>query len=540
MRESGALVGGAPPWAQLVGRRPFPVAPAGPPACSPGIRTLAVVSDSFPTRGGRRSAGPGKLGGARLRAGGGAWLSAAGGARREKFREGGPPAQTGRGSCRRPRALPSRPAAMSSGDGGSAGRDGAPRAAAALCGLYHEAGQRLRRLQDQLAARDALIARLRARLAALEGDAAPSLVDALLEQVARFREQLRQQEGGAAEAALRQEIERLSEQLEEKERETQQLMSQPEHEREKEVALLRRSVAEKERARAASDVLCRSLADETHQLRRTLAATAHMCQHLAKCLDERQRAQGNAGEKRPEPECTGGDASVQAVIEKLQEENRLLKQKVTHVEDLNAKWQRYDASRDEYVRGLHAQLRGLQSPIEPERSSPPELMRKEISRLNRQVEEKMNDCAEVRQELAAVRRARDAALERVQMLEQQILAYKDDFTSERADRERAQSRIHELEEKVASLQHQASWRQDSRDPGSCRIHPGSRIPKDLEANALQLVVPSDRRPGTGSQWLERPGATQRGQGDLQCPHCLQCFSDEQGEELFRHVAECCQ
>lgn len=77
-------------------------------------------------------------------------------------------------------------------------------------------------------------------------------------------------------------------------------MSQPEHEREKEVALLRQSVAEKERARAASDVLCRSLADETHQLRRTLAATAHMCQHLAKCLDERQRAQGASREKSPE------------------------------------------------------------------------------------------------------------------------------------------------------------------------------------------------------------------------------------------------
>ena len=93
---------------------------------------------------------------------------------------------------------------MSSGAAGSGGREGAPRAAATLCGLYHEAGQRLRRLQDELAARDALIERLRARLAALEGDAAPSLVDALLEQVARFREQLRQREGGAAEAALRQ------------------------------------------------------------------------------------------------------------------------------------------------------------------------------------------------------------------------------------------------------------------------------------------------------------------------------------------------
>lgn len=95
---------------------------------------------------------------------------------------------------------------MSSGDAGPGGREGAPRAAAALCGLYHEAGQQLRRLQEQLAARDALIERLRARLAALEGDAAPSLVDALLEQVARFREQLRQREGGAGavEAALRQ------------------------------------------------------------------------------------------------------------------------------------------------------------------------------------------------------------------------------------------------------------------------------------------------------------------------------------------------
>ncbi|KAF6372657.1 TNFAIP3 interacting protein 2 [Rhinolophus ferrumequinum] len=434
---------------------------------------------------------------------------------------------------------------MSSGDAVSGGREGAPRAAAALCGLYHEAGQRLRRLQDQLAARDALIERLRARLAALEGDAAPSLVDALLEQVARFREQLRQQEGGAVEAALRQEIERLSEQLEEKERETQRLMSQPGHEQEQEVAVLRRRVAEKERARAASDILCRSLADETHQLRRTLAATAHMCQHLARSLDELQRAQGAAGERNPEPEGTGGDASVRAAIEKLQEENRLLKQKLTHVEDLNAKWQCYDASRDEYVRGLHAQLRGLQAPHGPERPSAPELMRKEISRLNRQLEERVNDCAAARRELAALRTAQDAALERAQMLEQQILVYKDDFTSERADRERAQSRIQELEETVASLRRQVSRRQDCREPGSCRIPSGSKSPKYLEADALDFPVPGGQRPGAGSQWLEAPaeggcpGAARRVQGELQCPHCLQCFDDEQSEELLRHVAECC-
>uniref|UniRef100_A0A8C2RP09 CCHC NOA-type domain-containing protein n=1 Tax=Capra hircus TaxID=9925 RepID=A0A8C2RP09_CAPHI len=332
---------------------------------------------------------------------------------------------------------------MSSGDAESGGREGAPSAAAALCGLYHEAGQRLKRLQDQLAARDALIARLRARLAALEGDTAPSLVDALLEQVARFREQLIST------------LKRMT--LEEKEREAQRLLSQPGLEREKEVALLRRSVAEKERARAASHVLCRSLADETHQLRRTLAATAHMCQHLAKCLDERQGGQGAAGEQSPEPECADGDDSLHEVVAKLREENRVLRQKVTH-----------------------------------------------------------------------------------------ILAYKDDFTSERADRERAQSRIHELEKQVASLQRQVSRRQDSREPVSCRIHTGSRSPRYLETDASEPVAAGGRRPGTGPQWLDLPaeggcsGVTRRGQGDLQCPHCLRCFSDEQGEELFRHVAECCQ
>uniref|UniRef100_A0A2K6Q2J4 TNFAIP3-interacting protein 2 n=1 Tax=Rhinopithecus roxellana TaxID=61622 RepID=A0A2K6Q2J4_RHIRO len=352
------------------------------------------------------------------------------------------------------------------GDPGSGGWEGAQQAAAELCGLYYE---------DQLAACDSLIARLRARLTTLEGDTAQFLVDAVLEQVARR-------------------VERLTERLGVKE-EIQQLLSQPQHEREKEVVLMRRSMEEEKPARRASDVLCRSLANETHQLRRTLTSTPHMCQHLTKCLDERQHAQRNVGERKH----TGRDTSVQSVIE---EENRLLKQEVTHVEDLNAKWQRYDVSRDKYL------------------------------------EEKINDCAE----LAASRTAPDAALEWMQILEQQILAYKDDFMSERADRERAQGRNQELEEKVTSLLHQASWRQDPQEPDACWIHAGSKTAKYLATDAVELIAPGGWRPGTGSQKLEppaesgHPGTAQRGQGDLQCPHCLQCFR----KELLRHVAECCQ
>ncbi|XP_048220329.1 TNFAIP3-interacting protein 2 [Perognathus longimembris pacificus] len=401
-----------------------------------------------------------------------------------------------------------------SGGAGSAGPDGAPRAAATLCGLYHEAGERLRRLQDQLAARDALIARLRAQLAALGGDAAPSLVEALLEQVARGREQLRRREGGAGEAGLRQEIRGLRERLEARERELRELrelLSQPQHAREKELVLLRRRLEEAARAQATSRVLCRSLAAETHRLRRALAATTHVCQRLA----APQRAPGQAERKSPEPEPAGGGASSPSAIEELQEENRLLRWKVIQAEDLNAKWQRYDAGRDAHVRELHERLGGLRAPPAPE------LMRKEICRLHRQLEEEMKACGEARRERAA-------ALERAQRLERQILAYKEDLEWERADRERAQGRIRELEEEAASWLCPASPREDSGEPGPRRTRPQSGAARSPGADAPE--------PAAGRGPSPAPG----GQGELQCPRCLRRFGDERGEELLRHAAECCQ
>ncbi|XP_004715158.1 TNFAIP3-interacting protein 2 [Echinops telfairi] len=292
------------------------------------------------------------------------------------------------------------------------------------------------------------------------------------------------------------EISRLKESLQEKEREAQELTEA--------------ETAQQARARATSHVLCRSLAEEAHQLRRTLAATARMCQQLARCLEERQRVAGTETlEEEPGP--LGGDAVLQAEVEKLREENQHLKAKVTRVEDLNARWQRYDASRDKYVRGLQA----LGQP------DPPSAMhlRNEVARLSQQLQEALSQQAQAQRELVAAWGSRDAALERGQMLEQQLLVYKDDFSSERADRERAQGRIQELQDTVASLQDQISRRQDTWGPDLA-----------TEAPAQAVLLPSRPEPPTGP----------RGQGDLQCPHCLRHFSDEQGEELFKHVAECCQ
>lgn len=98
------------------------------------------------------------------------------------------------------------------------------------------------------------------------------------------------------------------------------------------------------------------------------------------------------------------------------------------VEDLNAKWQKYDASRDEYVKRLHLQLKEMKSQLEQHHSGTPaqrnsDLMHKEIFRLNKLLEEKMNECVKTKRELEDVKKASEGDNERIQMLEQQVIKF---------------------------------------------------------------------------------------------------------------------
>ncbi|NXS06256.1 TNIP2 protein, partial [Neodrepanis coruscans] len=138
------------------------------------------------------------------------------------------------------------------------------------------------------------------------------------------------------------EVQKLNQQLEEKNGEIQQMINQPPYEKEREILRLQKTLAEKEKAQATSDVLCRSLTDETHQLQRKLASTAEMCQHLAKCLEEKQRKEkGNSDDQIPTERSNqvflqllrllDNETSLQTLICNLQDENRMLKQKVAHV-----------------------------------------------------------------------------------------------------------------------------------------------------------------------------------------------------------------
>ncbi|XP_068005707.1 TNFAIP3-interacting protein 2 isoform X1 [Melanerpes formicivorus] len=443
----------------------------------------------------------------------------------------------------------------------------------ALCTLYHESAQQLKQLQLQLAAKEATIQELRGSLArqqqagseagAAGAEPARSLVESLLEQLGQAREHLRDSERLSAKRveALSQEVQKLNQQLEEKNGEIQQMINQPPYEKEREILKLQKSLAEREKAQATSDVLCRSLADEAHQLQRKLASTAEMCQHLAKCLEDKQRREkGNSDDQiateRSNP-LLESETSLQALICNLQDENRMLRQKVAHVEDLNAKWQRYDASRDEYVKRLHLQLKEMKSRLEQQHGvtsaqTNSDLMHKEIFRLNKLLEEKIKECIKTKRELEDMKKTSEGDTERIQMLEQQVLVYKDDFTSERSDRERAQSKIQELQAEVACLQHQLARRQDTRDTSShFRGHTGNQNHMYPQTNVEHLRGNSPgqtglRRTSSQSEQASPPvdngnsGSEGRAQGELRCPHCMRFFSDELSDEFLKHVTECCQ
>lgn len=444
-----------------------------------------------------------------------------------------------------------------------------------LCTFYHEARQQLGSLRVQLSVKDKVIEGLRrAGHEAPElgqelhpGGTSPSLVEGLLEQLNAAKEHLREAEGASAHnmEALSQEVQKLRQQLDEKDRHLQQVASWPQREKEVEILRLQRIVADKEKVQATSEVLCRSLADETYQLRRKLAATAEMCQQLVICLEEKKGIDrdpsNDPAHKEQSAKLQFSDSEVarlQASISKLQEENRTLKQKVIYVEDLNAKWQKYDASREVYVKGLHLQLKGLKPQEDPLKVAAPtpanaELLQKEILRLNRLLEEKMKEQLRLKRDIEEVMKARVEDSERMQILEQQVFVYKDDFTSERADRERAQSKIQELLEEISRLKHLLARPQDSRDrAGTVRLQIGNNNHMRIERDSSEVLLRTSQDPlglrsqGTPAQQVGAALVSGTSEpercrhGDLQCPHCLRLFGDEHSEEFLRHISDCCQ
>ncbi|KAL1023488.1 hypothetical protein UPYG_G00041400 [Umbra pygmaea] len=464
--------------------------------------------------------------------------------------------------------------------------------------FYHETQLEIESLSKKVCKRDNVIADLKARLGKYENTCinvegydpvvigpSKSLLESLCKEICKLKQRWKDTEINAAQQAelLQQQIQRLQQQLREKERELESVTCRPDHEKDQEIQRLHLALTERDRVQATRAVLCTSLAEEADQLRGQLGATVRVCQKL---LGQLERAKNGGETVRDEVEMPQKSKEmldfseaghVDSLLSKLQEENHLLKQRVTYVEGLNSKWQKYDLSREEYVRGLCQRLKesgvltaasspalGVGPRVGPGPIQEPGnrrglmpvlgsanvgLLQQEIVRLNGLLEEKMRDARRLGRELEESRRIDQ---ERIQTLEQQVLIYTDDFKSERRDRERAQGRIQDLQEEVSRLQQQLNTQAQSpaRDAApTCRV--GHRISPHAHPDSAEPLLrnsadpPAARRQSCNSAGASAaalsPGLAWTGRqssSELQCPRCLTTYDDAHAVEYLNHCEEC--
>ncbi|XP_035493910.1 TNFAIP3-interacting protein 2 isoform X1 [Scophthalmus maximus] len=445
------------------------------------------------------------------------------------------------------------------------------RGASTLNTLYHETRQETELLHRQVRVKDNIIADLKARLGRYErvyvsaGDGVGSVAlgpsRSLLESLCAEMCKLKQRRSDAQLRAsrLEEEIQRLSVQLREKELELESVRCQPEHEKEREIQRLRSALEERERAEATRAVLCTSLVEEADQLRGQLGTTVKVCQELLARLEKEKEGGGGdvvvevAAQQQKAKTAESSDVSgVNAQVLQLQEENKQLKQRVAYVQGLNSQWQKYDSSREDYIRGLCQRLKEStgQGLLPGLGSVTTGLLHQEISRLNGLLEGKMSECARLGIEVEEIRRHDQ---ERIQTLEQQVLIYTEDFKSERTDRERAQGHIQDLKEQVYQLKQQLHKQQgatrETRDVvPMCRVHIGHRISsrrhKDNTEHLLRTTAETQQQPVAAA--AEAAATTPSpawsdillGLSELQCPRCQAKFSDTDTAEYLKHWEEC--
>ncbi|XP_026160188.1 TNFAIP3-interacting protein 2 isoform X1 [Mastacembelus armatus] len=419
--------------------------------------------------------------------------------------------------------------------------------------LYHETRQEIDLLNKQICVKDNIIADLKTRLGRYEGlrlmvgdnesvDFGPS--KSLLESLCKEIYKLKQKRNDLEFKASRQEeeVQKLNTQLREKELELERVRCEPGHEKDQEIQRLRSALEDKELSEATRTVLCTSLAEEADQLRSQLGATVKVCQELLARLEKKKKGEGEveevAQQQQTKDTTESSDMfSANAKICQLQEENKQLKQRVAYVQGLNSQWQKYDSTREDYIRGLCQQLKEINGPG----SVSPGLLYQEITRLNGSLKEKMSECARLAREQEEMKRQDQ---EKIQTLEQQVLIYAEDFKSERSDRERAQGQIQDLKEQIYQLKQlhkQQGTSRESRDVPTCRGHIGHRLSsrrhKDSAAHLMRTTAdtqqPAAALATSNPAWDEFLGLS-----ELQCPRCHAKFSDTESAEYLNHWEEC--
>ncbi|KAJ8281035.1 hypothetical protein GJAV_G00062640 [Gymnothorax javanicus] len=303
------------------------------------------------------------------------------------------------------------------------------------------------------------------------------------------------------------------------------------------------------------NLVCNSTDEKPEdELKGQLGAMITVCHKLRKRLEKKRQGDGPIWKDTHElmfRELTDSTkaAHLLTLVFKLREENSELMERIEYVQNLNSKWQKYDLSREEYVKGLCQKLKeskpltglgaGVVAGVGNEHVSTA-LLQQEIARLNHILDEKMKDCDRLSTEL---HNSRKQDQERIQTLEQQVLIYTEDFMAERADRERAQSKVQNLQEEVLHLKMKLRKKQERRDPAAaCWVHIGHRMSAHMQVETAEKLVATADQPGLqqSSRHLAIVRPRHRAIAELQCPRCFIPYDDDHmtHEDYLKHCEEC--
>ncbi|XP_038046045.1 TNFAIP3-interacting protein 2-like isoform X2 [Patiria miniata] len=338
--------------------------------------------------------------------------------------------------------------------------------------------------------------------------------------------------------------------------------------------------------------MCRVLTSETKKLQAELAASQlqleSSCKELADWKEKAQNLdtkvlnvslQKMAFHKESNLSVADQLKIAEGQVEQLEKESSRLTDQLREVIGMNTRWQRYNEQRETHVlkltktnqhqqskitvleqqkRDLEQTINGLNVMLQKLKEEQRKNTDAAILALEHQVSRREDRISEMAEELSALKmylqsnedatetRQRPEDRERIQILEQQLKAYKDDFQQERRDRERVQSnnevlkhRLQDATRKIAGFEQQNARVTPNFTTNIAGYQPQRRliargISRPSYASDEEAYRVSDLEIDAHDETDGPSSSTE----PLQCPRCAQEFTVENHSIFMRHVGVC--
>lgn len=307
---------------------------------------------------------------------------------------------------------------------------------------------------------------------------------------------------------------------------------------------------------------------EVLQLKEKLQKMTVMVRQLLQHMDQLERIHPLFSTEPPQHKDSVATQTTPLVEEKLdlplqQEMAPTLKSKMKELVDMNLNWQKYNALQEKHVQELHNKVEQMQQKLTTAEDNSQRLnqqLQEENNRLKAMME-KLRLQNDVLQAAVEVKGKASGEMERAQLLEAQLMVYREDFLTERKDRETAQARVVQLEMELLELTKQMRQTTSTGFPNRA---PHYTVDSDLQTDgedhhrvttedlatdcvdgpSWQMVLPPESRKEKvdagklSRSYIDKKLPLRTKEDTLCCTKCFKVFPQSKHLELLEHLEEC--